>query len=433
MTSPTTAESTHSEIPRSLLYLWLAFLGGSLLLWLSCYIFNRYGYGFPYATPFPHNLFEDIRIYIGRFETFHTPAFFEYSRHSHFAYPAGAAVLYQAVYATHRIRSTYCIVSILWAVFGIGVFTAALLRRRVHPIFALLFSITCCLAFPFIFLIQRGNIEIALWIFAGLGILAYMRRSPYLAAILWGVAASIKIYPIFFLGIFLNRRREIGPILAGIASAILSTLLELWYVGPSILTAFRGFLGGVQGFQGAYAQTVRSAEMGFDHSLFSLFKLFAIAIGRSPGTWLHPYYLIAGTITALIFLLRVRKLPFANRLLFLTLAFILLPPVSYEYTLVHLYAPAAVLVLYAFNHAANARPGAPATPIDRSLLLALACFVVLVLPVNLFVFHGILYAGQIQILPLLLLAVLAARYPWRNSWNTLGPRSTTRETPSIAS
>ena len=424
----------YAEIPRPILYLWLTFLGGSLLLWLSCYIFYRYGYGFPYATPFPHNVFEDIRIYIGRFETFHTPAFFQYSRHSHFAYPAGAAVLYQAIYATHRIRSTYCIVCLLWALFGMGIFIAALFRRRVRPLFALLLSLTCCLAFPFPFLIQRGNIEIAVWILAALGVFAYMRRSPYLAAILWGIAASIKIYPIFFLGIFLNRRREIGPVLAGIAAVILSTLCELWYVGPSILMAFRGFIGGVQDFQGAYAQTVRSSSMGFDHSLFSLFKLFALSVGHSPGPWLHPYYLIAGLITALAFLLRVRKLPFANRLLFLTIALVLLPPVSYEYTLVHLYAPAALLVLYAFNHAAGARrPETPGTPIEPSLLLALACFVVLALPINLFVFRGTLYAGQIQILPLLLLAILAARYPWHNSWHLAAAGPLARKTSSLVS
>ncbi len=410
-----------SAVPRPVLLLWISFVAASALLWISCWIHGHLGYGPPYSTPFPTGLFSDLQIYFGRFETFHTAAFFEYSRHSHFAYPAGAAVVYQALYLTHRVRSTYCFLCAAWALFGAFLLSRDLHRRGVSLLLALAIALSCSLAFPFLFLIQRGNIEIVLWIVSSLGILAYMRRQPYPAAILWGIAAAIKIYPIFLIGIFLGRRREIGPFLAGIASALLTTLACFAYVGPSIGLAYRGFLGGVQGFQGAYAETVRSSTMGFDHSLFSLFKLLAVSLGHLAGPWLHPYYLVAGTIAALVFLLRVRKLPFANRLTFLTVAFVLLPPVSYEYTLVHLYVPAALLLLYSV-HPRCPQQSPTATqllpPNDRSLLWALACLSLLLLPTNLFVYKGILYTGQVQILPLLLLAALAAIYPWHNRSRT---------------
>lgn len=413
---PVTVNPAPPVVPRPVLYLWITFLASSALLWITCYIYKRLGYGYPYSTPFPTTVFEDLRIYLGRFETFHTPQFFEYSRHSHFAYPAGAAVIYKAFYATNHVRSTYCYLSLAWAIFGAAFFTRALLRRGVSLVLALALSVTCCVSYPFMFLIQRGNIEIALWIISSFGILAYMRKQPYVAAILWGMAAAIKIYPIFLLGIFLGRRRrEIGPLLAGIASALLTTLACLAYVGPSVGLAFRGFLGGVQGFQGAYAETVRSSSMGYDHSLFSPFKLFAVSIGHLAGPWLHPYYVIAGTVATLLFLLRVRKLPFANRLTFLTVAFVLLPPVSYEYTLVHLYVPGALHLLYALQPRTATAPSRHQANLQaRSLLLALACILVIFLPINLFIVHGILFAGQAQIVPLLLLAALAALHPWND-------------------
>ncbi len=408
-----------APVPRPVLYLWITFVVVSALLWLSCLVLGHLGFGPPYSTPFAQGLFADLQIYFGRFETFHTAAFFEYSRHSHFAYPAGAAVIYQAIYATHRVRATYSLLCIGWALFGAVVLTRALLRQGLSPLLALPIAVSGSLAFPFLFLYQRGNIEIALWIIASLGILAYMRRRPYLAAVLWGIATAIKIYPVFLLGLFLgHRRREVGPLLTGIASALLTTVACLAYVGPSIGLAFRGFLGGVQGFQGAYAETVRSSAMGFDHSLFSPFKLLAVSTGHLAAPWLHPYYLLAGALAALVFLLRVRKLPFLNRLTFLTVCFILLPPVSYEYTLVHLYPPAALLFLYAVA-AGQASPSPPASPAPkpgnlRSLIWALGCLLVLFLPINLFVLHGLLFAGQAQILPLLLLAALAAIHPWSN-------------------
>ncbi len=406
-----------SGLPPFLLRLWIALLSGSVLLWVSCLAFRHFGYGAPYSSPFPPKLLEDLTVYIETFKTFHTADFFTFSTHSRFAYPAASAVVYRFFYSFHRFKAAYAVISGGWALVGIAAVSRALLRRHVQPVVAVALAATCCATFPFVFLFQRGNIEIVLWMLTSIGTLAYVRRQPYAAAILWGMAAAMKIYPIFLLGVFLGRRRETGPFLTGIASALLTTLASLWYVGPSVGLAFRGFLGGVQGFQGAYAEFVRLNELGFDHSLFSVAKLLAIGTGHSSAAWLHPYYVIAGAVAALVFLLRVRKLPFANRLVFLTVAATLLPPVSYEYTLVQIYVPGILLLLYALRPATLATPDPPSGLSDRSLHSlhwALACIAVLLLPGNLFVLHGRLYAGQVKVIPLLVLAFLAVRHSWSN-------------------
>jgi len=407
---------TGSELPRLILLLWLSFVAAALLLYIIAFSHGHLRPGGRGAATglFPGRSFEDLTVYLHTFELFHSAGFFQGDAVyvSKFAYPAGAAVIYRFFYAFPRVKVGYVLVCAPAALLPICVLFRTLIARKLTPWLAAGIALSSCLAFPAIFLVQRGNIEVVLWAVTSLGILAYVRKQRYVAAILWGIAACIKIYPILLLAIFLRGRRKSqpGPILAGIASALLSTLAALSYVGPSIGIAFRGFLSGVQGFQGSYAQTIRTQEIGFDHSLFSLLKIFAITFGYSAGKWLHPYYVIAGAAASLIYLVRVRHLPFLNRIVFATVALVLLPPVSYEYTLVHLYVPAALVLLCCIPPQTGAAPPHDHPP--RSLPIAFACVLVLLLPINLFLFRGTLYAGQIQTIPLLLLGTLAALQPW---------------------
>jgi hypothetical protein len=79
---------------------------------------------------------------------------------------------------------------------------------------------------------------------------------------------------------------------------------------------------------------------------------------------MRPYYLIAGAFALLLFL-RVRTLPFLNRLIFLAATMVSLPPVSFTYTLVHLYLP-LILLLCAL---AASRTPPPATAVAACALL----------------------------------------------------------------
>ena len=403
-------KNIRSELPRPIHLLWLAFVTSTLLLYLFASTHRHLGPHF-FGNLFPGPLLEDLVVYLSTFRSFHTAQFFHPDHFSGFAYPPGAAVVYRAFYALPRLKVGYFTACVIWTLFGIASVYRAFTRRGLSSPAAAALALSGVLAFPLVFLVQRGNIEIVLWIVSTLGILAYLRGRPYLAAVLWGIAACIKIYPILLVGLFLGRRLrgQTGPFLVGIGTAILCTVAALWYVGPSIGIASHGFLQGVQGFQGSYAQTVRTGEIGFDHSLFSIVKLLAILSGSSAGPLLHPYYLVAGAIALLVFFLRVRHLPFANRLVFITVGFTLLPPVSYEYSLVHLYAPAALLLLSCIIPAGDPERNAGSS---RPSIAALACLAVLFLPINLFVVRGLLYAGQIQALLLLLLGALAAAHPW---------------------
>ena len=95
---------------------------------------------------------------------------------------------------------------------------------------------TLLLGFPLLFLIIRGNIEAVIWVLSLLGIVAYTRNRMLTSAILWALAASMKIIPGLLFVLFLAKRRYRIFVLA-IASTIAFSVLALAGLGPTIRQA----------------------------------------------------------------------------------------------------------------------------------------------------------------------------------------------------
>jgi hypothetical protein len=414
-----------SRIPRNPTPLVFTFATIAALLWLLALLT-------PHPTLFPSGPnFEDIIVYKGRFTLYHSAKFFTSRAFSGFAYPAGAAPIYALFYATADATTTYLLlatISILTAL------TAAFVFLRNHAA-TRLFAPLLLLTFPLIFLIQRANIELILWLILALAILAYRRNLPYPAAILIGIAAAVKLYPILLLGLFLKPKssrkpQDLPAFATGILTAILTMSAAIAFTGPTFSLAANGFFRGVDNFQGHYVDTVSKVEVAYDHCLFSPLKYLAYTQHISPAPWRMAYYLTAATLALLLFL-RVRHLPFLNRLIFLTTAMVCLPPVSFTYTLVHLYVP-LLLLLGALTtpktlanpttnlssrpesaHFADAveRPAALAPP---TALAALAILLFLMLPLPAVNALTPLPTGPLQSFALLGLLILTTLTPWRD-------------------
>jgi hypothetical protein len=403
--------SQETLVPRNVLGVWWIFCVIASLLWVICAIAHRHGYD-PLAKPLLDSPLTDITVYAQRFELYRTPAFFAKSsdpKVSTFAYPPAAALIYYFFYKIiPHSRYLYVGLSALVSLVTIGSLWLLGVRFLRSPFRSGLFVATSLLfSFPFLFLMQRGNIELIVWIVIAIGILAYFRGALYLAAVLFGIAASVKLYPVLLLGLFLSRRKAYGPFFAGLASCAVVTLFALWFSGPSIGYAADGFAAGVAGFQGGYVKQIRFTEIGFDHSLFSPLKLLAIQHNMSLASLTRPYYLIAGLFMAIAFFLRVRKLPSINQLVFLVTAMILFPPVSYEYTLVHLYLPLLLLLATFVGYRSESGP-----PVSSIVLGALVCMLILLLPVDLLGKLPVFLAGQLQVIPLLFLLGFTVAAPW---------------------
>ena len=108
---------------------------------------------------------------------------------------------------------------------------------------------------------------------------------------------------------------------------------------------------------------------------------------------------------------RIRKLPFVNQVLCLTLATVMLPPVSFDYTLIHLYTPFALWALLLADRNGERRLLAPGT---QGVLL---CFVILFSQVGEVILQGDRLGGQIKAVALLALFVLGLWYPLRSEFD----------------
>jgi hypothetical protein len=388
-------KTTNRTAPRWLNLFTLIFSAAAATLWLLALISSR-------SVLFPAGPnFEDILVYKGRFTLYHTAKFFTSRAFSGFAYPAGAAPIYEAFYRISDPVQTYLVLAGITTVIALAATFYALRRNGAARLFPLLLLFS----FPLIFLIQRSNIEIILWIIVALGIVAFRKGALAPAAILFGIAASIKLYPVFLLGLFLSRRKDVPAFAVGIFTAIFTTLAAIKYTGPTLTIAARGFFTGVDRFQDHYVDKVSQVEIVFDHSLLAPLKYWCYLHRVSPAPWTHTYYLIAGALALAVFL-RVRTLPPLNRIVFLLAAMVCLPPVSFSYTLVHLYAP--LLLVLCFLASSRTRP--PATAI-----LALAILLFLMFPLASLNTLQPLPTGPFQSVALLALLIVPAMAAWPES------------------
>jgi hypothetical protein len=140
-------------------------------------------------------------------------------------------------------------------------------------------------------------------------------------------------------------------------------------------------------------------SIGFDHSLFALLKLLLRPLHLPLTGLLHVYMPFAGLVGVLLYFIRVRKLPLANQFLFLTTMSILIPPTSFDYTLVQLYSPFAVLLF---------------AVIDDRFIRMTPMFVTLgflFTPTNFLFLHGEGFAGQIKAILLTALICFTVQRP----------------------
>ena len=86
------------------------------------------------------------------------------------------------------------------------------------------------------FLLDRGNIEAVIWVLVLLGIVAYTRNRMLASAILWALAASMKIFPGLLFLLFLARRKYRMFALA-VTATVAFAVLALAGIGPTIRQA----------------------------------------------------------------------------------------------------------------------------------------------------------------------------------------------------
>jgi hypothetical protein len=391
------------------------FLKALLLLWLITLVIAWAGKTLLHWSPdswypfFPwNNRFTDFTDNLSGFQYFHRADFFQHGKIP-YAYPAPVGLVLECFYLLGRysVAAYVCLCLLVFGIAG-GLLARAMHSHGLSKIQSIAFvGATLVLSYPFWFMVDRGNIEIVNWVLVALGVAAYWNKRWYLAGAFIGLAISFKIFPFVFLGLLLSARKY-GAILFGLLVCAVATLVSTWLFGPTFHAAASGIAAGLQSVKPNYMLRLLPLDSGFDHSLFTVFKVFTFK--GLNGQELHylpifnRYMVVTAIAGIVIYFWKIRKLPPANQILALTVASVLLPPWSSDYTLTHLYIPWAVLVLLSISLPRQVKvPG---------LAFAFLCLAYLMAPESYVIIYGVRFAGQLKAVVLLILFFVSISYPF---------------------
>jgi hypothetical protein len=365
-------------------------------------------------NPLGDPLFGDLMEYPGTYQWLHTVAFFfnvsakpvPYPLYSPVAYPPFAAMVMAGLYSAASPVLRYLEVTAVWLAVAVWGVRRALMRVGIGGVTATLFPLTLvAISFPIARLVHEGNVELALWVLTAAGVWAYLREYDDAAAVLWGLAAAMKLYPVILLVLLLPRRKW-RAFAVGVAAFVAATALALWWLGPTMGVAWRGSIHNVFGYQGIRASEWSLRELAANHSVYGLVKLAAMMTGVPLARLTLPYYACGAVAMGWAFFGRLWRMPVANQLLAVTAFMVMFPPVAYFHTLVHLYAPLLVLLFVAIR---AERAGVQV----RGLKLTVMLFVPLFAAFTLFLFPRVfVFDGLVQVALLVALFGCAVRFPF---------------------
>lgn len=202
------------------------------------------------------------------------------------------------------------------------------------------------LSLPTSFAFDRANLDLLVFIMVVVAIASYEQKRGALAASWLGLASAAKLFPGLYLLVFI-RGRMWRFIALGTAVAILCTVFAVTGFHGSLDENIRGFLSGLfsKSFDGTVITTWDNA------SLVGALQGLGLAIGGISGieaVWrvigaLTSYVEIGG-ILLLVWYLRWREQVIWRAVTLITIAFLILPVVSYYYELMYLFIPVALFI-----------------------------------------------------------------------------------------
>jgi hypothetical protein len=207
---------------------------------------------------------------------------------------------------------------------------------------AMFIVIGVILTYPFLFSLDRGN-NIGLTVgFLLLGVLNFYENRTQRAAIYFAIAAALKIYPVFFLLIFVSRRQWKAFGSAVFAGTCMTLVPLMTYTG-GFVNNIRALYDNSRYFRDA------GEQIALNHSLYAWFLVMrdkSFSSLKPLFVWMLSHYNIL--VIVVIVSLCIGLLIAANTVTKLALAAILnclLIPITYGYTHTVYLVPVIALIL----------------------------------------------------------------------------------------
>jgi Glycosyltransferase family 87 len=405
MQRPFIKQEKVKELPYPFKVFLLLSVGLTLFSFIYTIVCRHMNLGLPYSFPYlylPQNMFSDLTCFFDRFHRWGTLGFFDHEQIGYFMYPAPLAHVFRFFLSLPHRQTCYLLTLLTVSVFLALAFIQVLRKQGMATMQSIVFvGSTVFLSYPLIFDFQRGNIEFLVWLVSTVGVWCFFTGRINTSAVFIGLAASLKLYPIIFLGLFLPRRKYGGFVL-GLVAFVTVTLLSLYAIGPTIAAASRWDSEQIAAFSKYYVGDIKG--VGYDHSFFGLVKAFTLHWHPNYFAWARPYTITVATISVAVYFLRMWRLPLPNQILALSILSVTLAPVSFDYTLLNLYPAFAMLVVLALQ---SQRQGIRVPHLTTYMIL----FAIIFTPQSYIIFHAVRYGAQLRTICLIVMLLLALATP----------------------
>ena len=363
--------------------------------------------------------FYDLVGYVVKMPQVHQPGFF--SGAWPFVYPAPSVLLFKffTLFAILPIRHAWfgsILAYLLFVAAGLWFlghrYAAALQRRGLSAGSSRLFSYgSFALSWPILYSVHQGNIEALLWMGLAVSLWFYRENRWMSFAMAIGVFGSFKLYPLIFL-LLLVPLRQWKPIAVGVLVFGLLTIGSIAYIGPTFALALQHISSGIRTFNdtGLSVAGLTRDSRPFDHSLDGLLHLMLRLSPAAIGLVVRWYIPVVAVLYLALFV-KIRSMPRANLVLFLSLGAVTLPSISFDYTLEMLYIPCAWIALEGITDVVSG-----VTP--QWLMPVMVCFALVFSPELFLSVHGLLFYGQFKAVVLLLLLGFSVAVPIEASMTT---------------
>jgi len=209
--------------------------------------------------------------------------------------------------------------------------------------FLIILALTIC-SYPVLLTLHTANLESHCFIMIAIAMYLYIKRSHFWSAVFIGFAASIKIYPLFFIVVTINRKNfwrvGLGSVLGFMSLNFLALNIRGEFAS-NLTTWAAGFLGGLN----SYSVTMIQGWSGipFSHSLLNAYKLIL-----GPNNTMfnpYPYYYIIAAVFLSFVIYRIIKIKnISHKFILATSALCLLPVTSTDYKLMYFLIPIIILI-----------------------------------------------------------------------------------------
>jgi hypothetical protein len=298
----------------------------------------------------------------------------------------------------------------------VGVSTACLLYRSQanKVILAGAALLTFGAGYPFIWAIERANMETVVFVLNAAALTAFFTRRHLVAGLLIAVAASMKIFPGVLFVLLLARKRY-WELAVSLALILPLEEVSLWVLGPSISAAYESVRTGLANISRNYFLGYPVTTIGYDHSVFALLKqilhlkLRDEALGAKIFSLGLGYSLLMAATLVVLYWVRIRKLPLLNQAMVLLTLSVTLPYLSFEYTLIAISLVWAMFVIFLSRDVTEDREQIPMP----AVLAMLGLMALLFAPLHFITGGTQIYGGQVKALALLALAGITLSVPMR--------------------